>query len=456
MRHIGLATVVGLGMVLTFLAPARAITTTGPTVMTVVVNTIHTGAGTDTTISLNQGPNYTFSPTGDMLFDPGLTVGDPSIPTDPNLPGSHTSWLFDGQHDTGLVIRPTTGQQLENFSVDLYGGQHSGEAQVYWLGTKGTYWLGTVGASATSTASSWQTVSISGSVLTWGEYNAAGNGIAGDSGTMAQFIARHGEAPGGYRASIVFGPDWYPRYGATRFALQNVRFGTSSSVTAYDLETLHNTLETSVGHWITIGQGDGASGSAAYHAGPTAYLYAKPWGATSFTQVGSLFTGSGDPLNLIAEVGAPNGEVWWNDWFGWRYDRVNELIEHPTHNTLYRWFYPATAGVSAAWSPFALTHVAAAFSKVTWPTSLTAGHTFVLRGSMSPPQPGNRVTIYGKPGYGRGTYVLGSGVESSTGAYTILGRAPVVGYGTVWSIFLQVPPYRGNEAARSRVPNYLF
>lgn len=380
--------------------------------------------------------------------DASLTINSSSAP-DPNLPGSTRTWgytfyRFPTESDSyAAMISAGSSKALSTFSLDVSGASASGQAVIYYWNADGTRWAGRSPLTRTAGAA-WTLVDASTATYTWTETDSTGAVIPQATpqpdATIAGFVAAHGEAARGYDVGIGFGCD------GLAFRFQNETLNTPSGPQPVDFEALTNQLDI-VRSTGVLTQGSGAvlHGSAQFGSAPAgasaspAQLQARAYGQASFRTVASVSSG---------------GYV--DDWYPKTCDAKYTVCRDyfapvsvkPSLTTSYRWYYPASDAVTAAYSPVTTVQVRTRIVP-SWVSSIHRGARFSVSGRTFPAKPGAVVTMWGK--VGTTTYKLGTARVGTNGAFSVSGTASRSG---TWAVWFTVPAGKGNVAGTSPIRRY--
>lgn len=280
-----------------------------------------------------------------------------------------------------------------------------------------SYWFLAVGLAPRT---SWQTVDLTNATWTWFPPGYDGS-TTPDQGTIAQFVAAHGTAPGAvdvFRAPCFFGDTtttgttFIDAFTLTSGGADNpLDFegtapppGTSARLT---IGASRSSL--TAGQAVTLTTHETVGGAAATSGNVD--LYAKASGASSYTKVGSATVNG-------------NGNA--------------SLTVRPKKTTVYQW----RAG--GATSPTRTVGVRTALTITIADTTLHKGQQLVVTGRTVPAKPGFTVTLHRRTA--SGTSVLGTGVVTTTGSFKITKTLKSAG---TYKVYATIPAGGGNLAGTS-------
>jgi hypothetical protein len=326
-----------------------------------------------------------------------------------------------------VVQSPSTNTVLTT-RVDFPDAAGSGLAVVHYLPDGDTSDPVYVGAWTVSPAPAqgWSTVDASDVTYTWQSLSSTGVTSAAGTGTLASFVGTHtGTAPEASLA-LLFGCN------GQSFNFDHFQYGYITNITTVDFESYTSTVAITgskskivAGAAVTL---DGAPSIVQYSpftGSETVTLLAKPFGASTFTPVGTADSTYDSTTKS---------------------DLPAELVVHPKKNTSYEWQVPDDNQTVGSTSPVFTVKVATKITGKLADSTLSKGQTLSLRGKTFPHKVGR--IIYLEKKKGRRWVKIAHVRVHKRGVYTLRTVVSSVG---VWKVRAFLPAGGGNIAGHSPI-----
>ncbi|MDP3894176.1 hypothetical protein [Nocardioides sp.] len=354
------------------------------------------------------------------LLGGGIQSAWAPTPPGPGMGLESPGYQFTHPHDAvGMAYSAPVIGDVTVASIDVNtptGAQGVAYATFAAPGDNNHYWLGRADLAA-PVSDSWQTVSAIGLTFWWSRYTNDGQSAgAPEQSTLSAMLASKGaQASAGYYF-IGFGCD------TGGFYTDRWQIGTAEGTTTYDIEAwLTKIAVTGSPGTVTAGDGVALTGRLSTVENlplgqRTLILEARPYGAPSFSPVGTATTSDGQSA-------------------------LARLTVKPPTQTQYRWRYDSTLSTRGSVSPSFTVKVRTA---VTAKAALKKGSKILVKGRVTPAKGGAPATLWRATKSGKKK--LKSTTINENGSYQVKVAAKKKG---VWKLFVTVPARTGNLAGTS-------